>query len=67
MPHLLKDVGRSHEAEADGLDDGVRVSPAPPVMSQPSLDGFVQLDLWETTQRVTVQVRLVHRKSTNRQ
>lgn len=30
--HLLEDVGRSHEAETDGLHDGVGVPPAPPVV-----------------------------------
>lgn len=56
--HLLKDVGRSHETEADGLHDGVRVPPAPPVVSQPRLDGFIQLNFWEATQSIAVQVRL---------
>lgn len=56
--HLLKDVGRGHETEADGLHDGVRVPPAPPVVPQPRLHCFVQLDFWEATQSVAVQVRL---------
>lgn len=60
--HLLKDVGRSHEAEADGLHDGVGVPPAPPVVSQPALDRFIQLDFWEATQSIAVQVRLVQRQ-----
>lgn len=57
-PHLLKDVSRGHEAETDGLHDGVGVPPAPSVMPQPRLDRFVKLDFWEATQSVTVQVRL---------
>lgn len=56
--HLLEDVGGGHETEADGLHDGVRVPPAPPVVSQPRLNRFVQLDFWEAAQSVTVQVRL---------
>lgn len=59
--HLLEDVGRSHKTEADGLHDGVRVPPAPPVMSQPGLDGFVQLDFREATQSIAIQVRLTRK------
>lgn len=60
--HLLKDVGRSHEAEADGLHDGVRVPPAAPVVAQPRLDGFIQLNFWEAAQSIAVQVRLGQKK-----
>lgn len=56
--HLLKDVGGGHEAEADGLNDGVRVSPSPPVVAQPRLNGFVELDLWEAAESVAAQIRL---------
>lgn len=57
---LLKDVCWRHEAEADGLNNGVCVPPAPTVMPQPRLHCLVQLDLRETAQSITVQVRLQH-------
>lgn len=65
--HLLEDVGRGHEAEADGLDDGVRVSPAAAVVPEPRLDRLIQLDLGEAAQRVALQVRLVERGKAGRE
>lgn len=60
--HFLKDVGRSHKTKAYGLYNGVRVPPAPSVVSQPRLNSFIQLNFWETTQSITVQVSLVHKE-----
>lgn len=57
-PDLLEDISGGHEAETEGLHDGVRVPPAPSIMPQPRLDSFVKLDFWEATQSVAAQVRL---------
>lgn len=57
-PNLLEDISGGHEAETEGLHDGVGVPPAPAIVPQPRLDSFVKLDFWEATQSIAAQVRL---------